>query len=104
MAELLNDPLAHLNFESECFGIRDATLMCSFLCIFFCRIHPGGHGAVLDLPNDPHVQNILQDAATNAKLIASVCHGPAAFTTVSMCSLHCSATKLLSDVYYAYCQ
>jgi putative intracellular protease/amidase len=39
---------------------------------------PGGHGAMWDLPNDPDVRSIVETAFATNKLIAAVCHGPAA--------------------------
>lgn len=40
---------------------------------------PGGHGAMLGLPNNEHVGQILDWAVDNDKFIISICHGPAAF-------------------------
>lgn len=39
---------------------------------------PGGHGAMWDLPVDPHAIRIIEEAFAQQKLIAAVCHGPAA--------------------------
>lgn len=39
----------------------------------------GGHGIVIDGPNDPHLRKILEKAAEQGKIISAVCHGPAAF-------------------------
>lgn len=41
--------------------------------IFF----PGGHGAMWDLPEDPHVRRLVEAAHAAGKIIAAVCHGPA---------------------------
>lgn len=38
---------------------------------------PGGHGAMWDLPVNPHVIKIIEDAFEQKKIIAAVCHGPA---------------------------
>jgi len=38
----------------------------------------GGHGPVIDLPTDPTNIKLLEDAVHQKKLIAAVCHGPAA--------------------------
>jgi len=38
---------------------------------------PGGHGTMFDLPGDQHLKSILQKFATEDKVIAAVCHGPA---------------------------
>lgn len=39
----------------------------------------GGHGIVVDGANDPHLRKTLEKAAEQGKIIAAVCHGPAAF-------------------------
>jgi putative intracellular protease/amidase len=40
---------------------------------------PGGHGPVEDLYKDPDMGRVLVQANRDGKLIAAVCHGPAAF-------------------------
>lgn len=40
---------------------------------------PGGHGTMFDLPNNPHINKILQSFQERKKIIAAVCHGPACF-------------------------
>jgi putative intracellular protease/amidase len=40
---------------------------------------PGGHGPVEDLYKDPDMGRLLIEADRDSKLIAAVCHGPAAF-------------------------
>jgi len=37
----------------------------------------GGHGIVVDGPNNPHLKKILEKAAEQGKVISAVCHGPA---------------------------
>lgn len=44
---------------------------------------PGGHGTMFDFPQDITLQKILQEFAESNKVIASVCHGPAAFIGVN---------------------
>lgn len=39
---------------------------------------PGGHGAMFDLPGHPQVQRILRYAFAYQRIVAAVCHGPAA--------------------------
>lgn len=46
-----------------------------YLAVFI----PGGHGAMLGLPNSPDVGAVLDWALSSDKLIVSLCHGPAAF-------------------------
>lgn len=40
---------------------------------------PGGHGALIGLPESQEVKAALEWAAANDKFIISLCHGPAAF-------------------------
>ena len=40
---------------------------------------PGGHGAMLDLPESDSVRSVLDWALENDKIMISLCHGPAAF-------------------------
>ncbi|AYE51961.1 type 1 glutamine amidotransferase domain-containing protein [Priestia megaterium] len=39
---------------------------------------PGGHGTMFDFPDDTHLHRLLTEFAEDDKLIAAVCHGPAA--------------------------
>ncbi len=39
---------------------------------------PGGHGPLIDLVNDPDVQRLVAQFDGQGRIIASVCHGPAA--------------------------
>ncbi|SNT26663.1 type 1 glutamine amidotransferase domain-containing protein [Tropicimonas sediminicola] len=43
---------------------------------------PGGHGAVWDLASSDEVARFLSDTWAGGKLLASVCHGPAALVGV----------------------
>jgi putative intracellular protease/amidase len=43
---------------------------------------PGGHGPLFDFPGNIPLQNTLRTYMEQGKLIASVCHGPAAFDGV----------------------
>jgi putative intracellular protease/amidase len=45
-----------------------------FDAVFF----PGGHGTMYDLPENPLVTRLLERFALDDKVIAAVCHGPAA--------------------------
>lgn len=40
---------------------------------------PGGHGTMFDLPNNREVKRLLAEFEEQHKVIAAVCHGPAAF-------------------------
>ena len=40
---------------------------------------PGGHGAMLGLPEDPSLDKAIQHIKENDKVLMSVCHGPASF-------------------------
>lgn len=48
----------------------------SFDAIFL----PGGHGAMYDLPGHRKLQSLLSGFYESGKLVAAVCHGPAALT------------------------
>ncbi|WP_054657359.1 glyoxalase III HchA, partial [Stenotrophomonas pictorum] len=43
---------------------------------------PGGHGALIGLPESPEVKAVLEWAAAKNKFVISLCHGPAAFLAV----------------------
>lgn len=45
-----------------------------FDALFF----PGGHGTLYDLPENPRVTRLVERFAVDDKIIAAVCHGPAA--------------------------
>ncbi|KAK4237345.1 class I glutamine amidotransferase-like protein [Achaetomium macrosporum] len=49
-----------------------------FAAVFF----PGGHGPMFDLASDPTSQALIQEFASNGKVVAAVCHGPAALVGV----------------------
>lgn len=43
---------------------------------------PGGHGALIGIPESQDVGTVLEWAAANDKFVISLCHGPAAFLAV----------------------
>ena len=43
---------------------------------------PGGHGPMVDLVNDQKLQRLLAAFDRNGKMVAAVCHGPAALLNV----------------------
>ncbi|QDV07903.1 Molecular chaperone Hsp31 and glyoxalase 3 [Planctomycetes bacterium Poly30] len=43
---------------------------------------PGGHGTMWDFPNNPEIQRIVSSIRERDGLVASICHGPAAFVGV----------------------
>lgn len=43
---------------------------------------PGGHGALIGLPENPDVKTVLEWAAAKDRFLVSLCHGPAAFLAV----------------------
>ncbi len=71
---------------------------------------PGGHGALIGLPNDPNVAEVLRWAIEKDKFILSICHGPAAFLSLrdgdnplsgySICAFPDSADKQTPDIGY----
>lgn len=74
------DPKSLSNELSRFFGLVKATLPLSEVApkdydAFFIV---GGHGTVWDLPNNAQLQRILPQAYVQGKVVAAVCHGPAA--------------------------
>ncbi len=51
-----------------------------FDAVFF----PGGHGTMYDLPGNPEVSRTINQCAAQDKVIAAVCHGPAAFVGATL--------------------
>lgn len=45
---------------------------------------PGGHGAMLGLPDDPNVDTVLRWAHDNDLVTISLCHGPAALLATTL--------------------
>ena len=45
---------------------------------------PGGHGAMLGLPESPELGKIIYWMVKNDKFLLSICHGPAAFLSASI--------------------
>ncbi len=43
---------------------------------------PGGHGPMVDLADDPVAAQLIGDFAREGKIVAAVCHGPAALLNV----------------------
>ncbi|MCJ1358477.1 MAG: hypothetical protein MMC33_008477 [Icmadophila ericetorum] len=46
----------------------------------------GGHGPMFDLSGDKLSQKLIADAYESGKIVAAVCHGPAAFVNVTLSS------------------
>lgn len=45
---------------------------------------PGGHGTMFDMPESTELQKVLQGFAEQDKVIAAMCHGPAALVGVTL--------------------
>lgn len=43
---------------------------------------PGGHGTMWDFAEHPEVERVVREAWTGGKVVAAVCHGPAALANV----------------------
>lgn len=56
---------------------------------------PGGHGALIGLPESEDVKTILEWAAAKDKFVISLCHGPAAFLATQQ-------TEKASGIYNGY--
>lgn len=44
---------------------------------------PGGHGALIDLPDSPAMRAVLDWAAEQDRFVISICHGPAALLSLN---------------------
>lgn len=44
----------------------------------------GGKGAMFDFPNNHYIQNLVKNMYESGKVIAAICHGPAAFINVKL--------------------
>ncbi|MBO6371823.1 protein deglycase HchA [Enterococcus faecalis] len=51
-----------------------------YVAVFF----PGGHGALINLPESEEVKDILNWAMTNDKKVVTLCHGPAALLAATL--------------------
>lgn len=77
------DNLAFLEDADASRAIRDTEPLervsaSDFAGVFF----PGGHGAMWDFPDNPHVNRIVSDVDERGGVIGAVCHGPAALVGV----------------------
>jgi molecular chaperone Hsp31 and glyoxalase 3 len=45
---------------------------------------PGGHGAMINIPNDENINTILRWADSNKLFTISLCHGPGAFLSTTL--------------------
>lgn len=53
---------------------------------FQAIVIPGGHGAMFDLPDNEPLAGVLAHFAEQDKIVASLCHGPAALVGVKLSS------------------
>jgi molecular chaperone Hsp31 and glyoxalase 3 len=61
--------------------VRNSTLnTASYIGVFV----PGGHGAMLGIPNDKNVGSVLNWAYDNDLFIISLCHGPGSFLSTQL--------------------
>lgn len=74
----LNDPKAQAKI-TETLLIDDVN-SADYEAVYFV----GGKGAMFDFPDNPAIQNIVKYLYQNRKIIAAVCHGPAAFVNVKL--------------------
>lgn len=58
----------------------DAVDIQSYDAIYF----PGGHGTMWDLPDSEAVRSAVRDMYESGKIVAAVCHGPAALVNVRL--------------------
>lgn len=72
----LNDPAARQKTQNT---IRLSDISADdYRAIYFV----GGKGAMFDFPDNPAIQNLVASFARDGKVIAAVCHGPAALINV----------------------
>lgn len=75
-AALLNDADASRMLRNTIPIAR--ALATDYRCVYF----PGGHGAMWDFPDNPHIQRIAADIHDRGGVVAAICHGPAALVNV----------------------
>jgi putative intracellular protease/amidase len=51
-----------------------------YSAIFFA----GGHGTMWDFPNDVNIQKLIREIYESGKVVAAVCHGPAALVNATL--------------------
>lgn len=68
MDDALAHPVALGDLVADSAGVDD-----SIAAVFL----PGGHGALLGLPEDPHLGRLLRAAHGAGRHVLSICHGPA---------------------------
>jgi putative intracellular protease/amidase len=80
LAQTCEHALAHdraLNAPYELAGVSDEEIL-SFDAVFV----PGGHATMVDLADNRDVERVLRLAHSRRRLIALLCHGPAALLSV----------------------
>jgi putative intracellular protease/amidase len=75
--EFLNDPIAMGKLSST---LRLSDIEASYDAYFVV----GGHGVMWDLPNHSKLNAMLADAHELGRVVAAVCHGPAALVNVRL--------------------
>ena len=71
-AALLKDPVASRSLRNTI--AIERVCATDYRCVYF----PGGHGAMWDFPDNPHIQRIAADIHDRGGVVAAICHGPAA--------------------------
>jgi putative intracellular protease/amidase len=77
-AKFLGDPRVKQQLENTR-SLRDVDVS-GYDAIYF----PGGHGTMWDLPDDEAVQKTVRTMYEDGKIVAAVCHGPAALVNVRL--------------------
>lgn len=75
-AALLNDPEASERLRNT----EPVERVCAsdYAGVFL----PGGHGAMWDLPDNPHVSRLVSDIHDRGGVVGAICHGPAGLVNV----------------------
>lgn len=61
-------------------SLDSITTLADYVAVFL----PGGHGAMLGLPDNPNVARLLLDAHDSGKFTLAICHGPAALLATNL--------------------
>jgi len=72
--------LATANYLKDTIKLDEVEDMASYDAIFL----PGGHGTMFDMPDNEWLQSIIRSLYESGKVVAAVCHGPAALVGVKL--------------------
>lgn len=80
-----DDNAAFMNDAQVAEALADTPALASLDVTQYDALYfPGGHGTMWDLPDHDAVQHAARDAWESGKVVAAVCHGPAALVNVRL--------------------